>query len=87
MLLCLTGGIRMSEEACNHHMVINQVRNYMKFLQNNHKTHNDAVFSAYTPEMRAARRNKDHHRTSRYIWAWTYRLVIIAVLHYYGIDY
>ena len=51
------GGIRMAEEACTTygytpnpkwHQIFNEYR----------KTHNQAVYDAYTPEMRAVRKNK-----------------------------
>ncbi len=36
-------------------MAMSQVKNYMKFFTKYHKTHNDAVFDIYTPEMKRAR--------------------------------
>lgn len=51
------GGIRMSEEACTTYGYQPSEKLHEIFTQY-HKTHNDAVFSAYTPEMRLARRNK-----------------------------
>ncbi|WP_297237186.1 formate C-acetyltransferase [uncultured Faecalicoccus sp.] len=51
------GGIRMSMEACEtygYHPSEKITEIFTKY----HKTHNDAVFSAYTPEMRMARKNK-----------------------------
>lgn len=51
------GGIRMSEEACITYGYQPSEKLHEIFTQY-HKTHNDAVFSAYTPEMRLARRNK-----------------------------
>lgn len=51
------GGIRMSEEACMTYGYEPSEKLHEIFTKY-HKTHNDAVFSAYTPEMRLARRNK-----------------------------
>lgn len=51
------GGIRMSEEACETYGYKPSEKLHEIFTKY-HKTHNDAVFSAYTPEMRLARRNK-----------------------------
>ena len=79
------GGIRMSEEACETYGYkpsekLNEI--FTKY----HKTHNDAVFSAYTPEMRLARRNKivtglpDTYGRGRIVG--DYRRVAL-----YGIDY
>ena len=51
------GGIRMSEEACTTYGYQPSEKLHEIFTKY-HKTHNDAVFSAYTPEMRLARRNK-----------------------------
>ena len=51
------GGIRMSMEACEtygYHPSEKITEIFTKY----HKTHNDAVFSAYTPDMRMARKNK-----------------------------
>ncbi|WP_438588672.1 pyruvate formate lyase family protein [Dubosiella newyorkensis] len=42
---------RMSEEACTTYGY-NTKRKAARDLYKYHKTHNDAVFSAYTPEMR-----------------------------------
>ncbi len=79
------GGIRMSEEACETYgykpsEILHEI--FTKY----HKTHNDAVFSAYTPEMRLARRNKivtglpDTYGRGRIVG--DYRRVAL-----YGIDY
>ena len=51
------GGIRMSEEACTTYGYQPSEKLHEIFTKY-HKTHHDAVFSAYTPEMRLARRNK-----------------------------
>lgn len=51
------GGIRMSEEACETYGY-KPSENLHEIFTKYHKTHNDAVFSAYTPEMRLCRRNK-----------------------------
>ena len=51
------GGIRMSEEACTTYGYTPSEKLHEIFTKY-HKTHNDAVFSAYTPEMRLARKNK-----------------------------
>lgn len=51
------GGIRMSEEACETYGYKPSEKLHEIFTKY-HKTHNDAVFSVYTPEMRLCRRNK-----------------------------
>ena len=51
------GGIRMSEEACETYGYKPSEKLHEIFTKY-HKTHNDAVFSAYTPEMCLCRRNK-----------------------------
>lgn len=51
------GGIRMSEEACETYGYKPSEKLHEIFTKY-HKTHNDAVFSAYTQEMRLCRRNK-----------------------------
>ncbi|WP_276931802.1 formate C-acetyltransferase [Dubosiella newyorkensis] len=51
------GGIRMSEEACTTYGYTPSEKLHEIFTKY-HKTHNDAVFSAYTREMRLARKNK-----------------------------
>ena len=79
------GGIRMSEEACETYGYKPSEKLHEIFTKY-HKTHNDAVFSAYTPEMRLARRNKivtglpDTYGRGRIIG--DYRRVAL-----YGIDY
>ena len=79
------GGIRMSEEACTTYGYKPSEKLHEIFTKY-HKTHNDAVFSAYTPEMRAARRNKiitglpDTYGRGRIVG--DYRRVAL-----YGIDY
>ena len=79
------GGIRMSEEACETYGYKPSEKLHEIFTKY-HKTHNDAVFSAYTPEMRLARRNKivtglpDRYGRGRIVG--DYRRVAL-----YGIDY
>lgn len=79
------GGIRMSEEACETYGYKPSEKLHEIFTKY-HKTHNDAVFSAYTPEMRLARRNKivtglpDTYGRGRILG--DYRRVAL-----YGIDY
>ncbi len=50
------GGIRMAENACKNYGYEPSEKLHDIFT-NYHKTHNDAVFDAYTPEMRKARRS------------------------------
>ena len=79
------GGIRMSEEACETYGYKPSEKLHEIFTKY-HKSHNDAVFSAYTPEMRLARRNKivtglpDTYGRGRIVG--DYRRVAL-----YGIDY
>ena len=51
------GGIKMSEEACTTYGYTPSEKLH-EIFHAYHKTHNDAVFDCYTPEMRLARRNK-----------------------------
>lgn len=51
------GGIRMSEEACTTYGYKPSDKLHEIFTKY-HKTHNDAVFQAYTPEMKLCRHNK-----------------------------
>lgn len=51
------GGIRMSVEACETYGYTPSDK-LKDIFTKYHKTHNDAVFGAYTPEMRLARKNK-----------------------------
>lgn len=51
------GGIRMSVEACETYGYTPSDK-LKEIFTKYHKTHNDAVFGAYTPEMRLARKNK-----------------------------
>ena len=51
------GGIKMSEEACTTYGYEPSEKLH-EIFHDYHKTHNDAVFDCYTPEMRLARRNK-----------------------------
>ncbi len=51
------GGIRMAEEACKTYGYTPSPELHRIFTEY-HKTHNQGVFDAYTPEMRAARKNK-----------------------------
>ena len=51
------GGIRMSVEACETYGYTPSDK-LKEIFTKYHKTHNDAVFGAYTPEMRLTRKNK-----------------------------
>lgn len=51
------GGIRMSEEACTTYGYKPSEKLHEIFTKY-HKTHNDAVFQTYTPEMKLCRHNK-----------------------------
>lgn len=51
------GGIKMAEEACRMYGYEPSEKLHEIFTKY-HKTHNQGVFDAYTPEMRAARKNK-----------------------------
>ena len=51
------GGIKMAEEACTTYGYTPNPA-FHKIFTEYHKTHNQAVFDAYTPEMRLARKNK-----------------------------
>lgn len=51
------GGIKMSEEACTTYGYQPSEKLH-EIFHTYHKTHNDAVYDCYTPEMRLARRNK-----------------------------
>ena len=79
------GGIKMAEQAAATYGYEPDEKLHEIFTKY-HKTHNDAVFSAYTPEMRAARRNKiitglpDTYGRGRIVG--DYRRVAL-----YGIDY
>ena len=39
-------------------------KNLHKVFTDYRKTHNQGVFDAYTPQMRAARKNKDYNRSA-----------------------
>ena len=51
------GGIRTAEEACTTYGYTPNPE-FHKIFTDYHKTHNQAVFDAYTPEMKKARHNK-----------------------------
>ena len=51
------GGIKMAEEACTTYGYTPNPK-FNKIFNEYHKTHNQAVYDAYTPEMRLARKNK-----------------------------
>ena len=51
------GGIKMAEEACTTYGYTPDPELHKIFTEY-HKTHNQGVFDAYTPEMRAVRKNK-----------------------------
>ncbi|MGI6512298.1 MAG: formate C-acetyltransferase [Catenisphaera adipataccumulans] len=79
------GGIRMSEEACETYGYQPSEKIHEIFTKY-HKTHNDAVFQVYTPEMKKCRHNKiltglpDTYGRGRIVG--DYRRVAL-----YGIDY
>ncbi|MGN1416561.1 MAG: formate C-acetyltransferase [Oscillospiraceae bacterium] len=79
------GGIKMAEEACKNYGYEPDPELHRIFTEF-HKTHNQAVYDAYTPEMRAARKNKiitglpDTYGRGRIVG--DYRRVAL-----YGIDY
>ena len=79
------GGIKMAEEACTTYGYTPSPELHMIFTEY-HKTHNQGVFDAYTPEMRKARHNKiitglpDTYGRGRIVG--DYRRVAL-----YGIDY
>ena len=51
------GGIKMAQEACTTYGYTPNPK-YEQIFNEYRKTHNQGVFDAYTPEMRAARKNK-----------------------------
>ncbi len=79
------GGIKMAEESCQMYGYEPSAELH-KIFTKYHKTHNEAVFDVYTPEMRLARRNKimtglpDTYGRGRIVG--DYRRVAL-----YGIDY
>ncbi len=79
------GGIKMAEEACTTYGYTPNPK-FHKIFTEYHKTHNQAVYDAYTPEMRLARKNKiltglpDTYGRGRIVG--DYRRVAL-----YGIDY
>ncbi len=79
------GGIKMAEEACTTYGYTPDPELH-KIFTDYHKTHNQAVFDAYTPEMKKARHNKiitglpDTYGRGRIVG--DYRRVAL-----YGIDY
>ena len=79
------GGIKMAEESCENYGYTPDPELHKIFTEY-HKTHNQGVFDAYTPEMRAARRSHiitglpDTYGRGRIVGA--YRRVAL-----YGIDY
>ena len=79
------GGIKMAEESCENYGYTPDPELHKVFTEY-HKTHNQGVFDAYTPEMRAARRSPiitglpDTYGRGRIVG--DYRRVAL-----YGIDY
>ena len=79
------GGIKMAEQSCEMYGYTPSPELHKIFTEY-HKTHNQAVFDAYTPEMKLARRNKimtglpDTYGRGRIVG--DYRRVAL-----YGIDY
>ena len=79
------GGIKMAEESCENYGYTPDPELHKVFTEY-HKTHNQGVFDAYTPEMRAIRKNKivtglpDTYGRGRIVG--DYRRVAL-----YGIDY
>ena len=65
------GGIKMAEEAAETYgYKVNE--KFHKIFTEYHKTHNQAVFDAYTPEMKAAR-HRHRNRSSGHLRTRTYR--------------
>ncbi|WP_303961949.1 formate C-acetyltransferase [Succinatimonas hippei] len=79
------GGIKMAQEACTTYGYTPNPK-FQQIFNEYHKTHNQGVFDAYTPEMRTARKNKiitglpDTYGRGRIVG--DYRRVAL-----YGIDY
>lgn len=79
------GGIKMAQEACTTYGYTPNPK-FQQIFNEYHKTHNQGVFDAYTPEMRIARKNKiitglpDTYGRGRIVG--DYRRVAL-----YGIDY
>ena len=79
------GGIKMAQEACTTYGYTPNPK-FQQIFNEYHKTHNQGVFDAYTPEMRVARKNKiitglpDTYGRGRIVG--DYRRVAL-----YGIDY
>ena len=63
------GGIRIVEKSCEAQGL--KVSDKLEDIYHNYRrTHNDGVFAAYTPEIRAARSSHIINRASRWIWSW-----------------
>ena len=79
------GGIKMAQEACTTYGYTPNPK-FQQIFNEYHKTHNQGVFDAYTPEMRVAHKNKiitglpDTYGRGRIVG--DYRRVAL-----YGIDY
>ena len=79
------GGIKMAEEACTTYGYTPNPK-FTRIFTEYHKTHNQGVYDAYTPEMKMARKNKiitglpDTYGRGRIVG--DYRRVAL-----YGIDY
>ena len=66
------GGIKMAQQACTTYGYTPNPK-FDKIFNEYHKTHNAAVFDAYTPEMKVARHSHIVNRSSGYLRTWTYR--------------
>ena len=72
------GGIKMAEEACTTYGYTPSEKLHEIFTKY-HKTHNQAVFDAYTPEMRAGAPQQDRHRSAGHLRPRHALSAIIAV--------
>ena len=66
------GGIKMAEQACTTYGY-QPSEELHKIFTDYTRTHNQAVFDAYTPEMNDRPPHPHHHRPARHLWPWPYR--------------
>ena len=66
------GGIKMAEQACTTYGYTPSPKLH-KSLPSTARTHNTAVFDAYTPEMQEGTPQPHHHRPARHLWPRPHR--------------